>query len=98
MLALKTLVRSVRSEARDVEDLWRCLEIAAADGVNARTFDQDRALGEVRAALWRELGPNGVALDVLTAGLQDESAARLRTRVRALLVETIGREGPRRQS
>ena len=28
ILALKTLVRSVRDERRDVEDLWRCLEIA----------------------------------------------------------------------
>jgi hypothetical protein len=45
-LVLKTLVRSVRNETRDAEDLWRCLEIAAA--------------------------------------------ARLRTRLRALLTEIIG--------
>jgi hypothetical protein len=35
MLALKALVRTVRTEDRDVEDLWRRLEIAAADGVEA---------------------------------------------------------------
>ena len=33
------------------------------------------------------------ALDVLTAGLQADPAARLRTRVRALLTETVGQAG-----
>lgn len=90
MLALKTLVRTVRTEDRDVEDLWRCLEIAAAEGVGPTTFDSSEPLRRVRAALWRELGPNGNALDELTAGLQADAAARLRTRVRALLTETVG--------
>ncbi|MFP4512800.1 MAG: hypothetical protein ACLFRV_07630 [Acidimicrobiales bacterium] len=90
MLALKTLVRTVRTEERDVGDLWRCLEIAAADGVTPATFDSSEPLARVRAALWRELGPHGAALDALTAGLQDDPAARLRTRVRALLTETVG--------
>lgn len=90
ILALKTLVRSVRNERRDVEDLWRCLEIAAADGVTPSAFDDDPPLGTVRAALWRELGPRGSALPQLTADLQDDAAARLRTRVRALLTEVVG--------
>lgn len=89
-LALKTLVRSVRNERRDVEDLWRCLEVAAADGVVPSMFDDDPSLGAVRAALWRELGPGGSALPQLTADLQDGAAARLRTRVRALLTEVVG--------
>ncbi len=91
MLALKTLVRTVRAETRDVEDLWRCLEIAAADGVGATDFDADEPLQQVRDALWHELGPNGAALDELTSGLQDGPSARLRTRVRALLTENVGR-------
>ena len=33
ILVLKARARTVRSESRDAEDLWRCLEIAAADGV-----------------------------------------------------------------
>jgi hypothetical protein len=89
-LALKTLVRSVRSERRDVEDLWRCLEIAAADHVTPSMFDDDGPLADVRAALWRELGPRGTALAQLTADLQDDAAAQLRTRVRARLAEVVG--------
>lgn len=50
-------------------------------------FDDDPSLGKVRAALWRELGQGGTALPQLTADLQDDAAARLRTRVRALLTE-----------
>lgn len=92
-LALKALVRSVRNERRDVEDLWRCLEIAAADHVVPSMFDDDRPLTAVRAELWRELGPGGSALPQLTADLQDDAAARLRTRVRALLSEVVGAQG-----
>jgi hypothetical protein len=42
------------------------------------------------------MGPNGAALGVLTADLQDDPAARLRTRIRALLSETIGAVTPTR--
>lgn len=88
-IALKTLVRTVRDEARDVQDLWRCLEIGAAAGVTPGDFD-DGALPAVCTELWRQLGPNGQALPMLTADLQPEAAARLRTRVRALLTEVVG--------
>jgi hypothetical protein len=44
----------------------------------------------IRAALWQELGAGGRALPALTARMQDEAAARIRTRVRALLVEVVG--------
>ena len=88
-IALKALVRTVRDEARDVQDLWRCLEIGAAAGVTPGDFD-DGALPTVRAELWRQLGPNGRALQMLTTDLQPEAAARLRTRVRALIAEVVG--------
>lgn len=94
MLVLKTLVRTVRTEDRDVEDLWRCLEVAAAERVEPATFDSSESLRRVRVALWRELGPDGSALATLTAGLQADPAARLRTRVRALLNETVGPTPP----
>ena len=90
MLALKAMVRTMRTDARDAEDLWRCLEVAAADGVEPATFDSSEPLRRVREILWRELGPDGAALGVLTADLQDDAAARLRTRIRALLTETVG--------
>lgn len=89
-LALKTLARTVRNEARDAEDLSCCLEIAAAENITPSMFDGDRPLENVRVALWRELGPHGNALPSLTANLQDDAGARLRTRIRALLTETIG--------
>lgn len=46
--------------------------------------------------LWHEMGPDGAALGVLTADLQDNPAARLRTRIRALLAETVGVVPPNR--
>ncbi len=94
-LALKAGVRSVRNETRDAEDLWRCLEVAAADGVTPEIFDADAILEDLRAVLWRELGPRGHSLPTLTGDLQTEPAARLRTRVRALLAEVVGAIDPR---
>jgi hypothetical protein len=91
-LALKARVRSVRNESRDAEDLWRCLEVAAADGVTPEMFDGDEPLEELREILWRELGPSGHSLPSLTTGLQEEPAARMRTRVRGLLAEVIGEQ------
>jgi len=93
MLALKAGARTVRNEARDAEDLWRCLEIAADGGVAPAAFEGDGSLEELRTLLWRQLGPEGTALAELTAGLQSEPAARRRTRVRALLAEVVGVTG-----
>ncbi len=62
MLALKTLVRTVRTEARDVEDLWRCLEIAAADGVEPATFDASEPLRRVRRRCGASSGPTASRL------------------------------------
>jgi len=88
-LALKAGARTVRNETRDAEDLWRCLEVAAAEGVSPEDFD-DPALSGLRQLLAHELGDGGSSLPVLTAGLQDEAAARMRTRLRALLAEVVG--------
>lgn len=90
MLTLKTMARTVRTEDRDVGDLWRCLEIAAAEGVTPSSFTSNEILHQVQQVLWSELGPNGRALSTLTADLQADRAARLRTRVRALITETVG--------
>lgn len=45
MLGLKAWARTVRQESRDAEDLWRCLEIALADGVDRQMLDADPTLG-----------------------------------------------------
>lgn len=89
-LAMKALVRTVRTERRDAEDLWRCLEIAMAEGVEPTNFDENPTLQGIRSVVWRELGPGGMAVTSLTDGLQDDAAARLRTRLRALLAEVVG--------
>lgn len=93
-LALKARVRSVRNETRDAEDLWRCLEIAAADGVTPAMIDDDEPLEELRGILWRELGPDGHSLPAVVRDIQEAPAARLRTRLRALLAEVVGIVGP----
>ena len=89
-LGLKAWVRTVRTEDRDAEDLWRCLEIALAEGVTAHTLHDDPSLGEIVPILQRELGPGGAALEVITRGLTDDAATRRRTRIRALLTEVAG--------
>ena len=43
MVTLKALVRSVRHEDRDAQDLWRCLEIAAAEGITPRSWPENPA-------------------------------------------------------
>ena len=89
MLILKARVRTIRDEERDAQDLWRCLEIAAADGVTPEVVDTEDA-ADLRELLQRELGPGGASLGAITGGLQDDAAARLRTRIRSLLADVIG--------
>lgn len=89
-LALKAGARTVRNETRDADDLWRCLEIAAADGVTPEMFAERESLQRVAHLLVRELGPTGRALPALTAGLQQDPAARFRTRLRSLLAQVVG--------
>jgi len=95
MLALKARARTVRNDDRDAEDLWRCLEVAAADGVTPKDFDADASLQDLRKLLAAELGTEGRSLPALTRGLRGEAAARRRTRVRALLNEIVGETGRR---
>jgi hypothetical protein len=88
-LVLKARARNVRDEERDAQDLWRCLEVAAADGVTAAMIDAE-AVGDLRDLRPRELGPGGASLSAITRGLTDDAAARLRTRIRSLLADLIG--------
>lgn len=67
-LVLEARVRTVRDEERDAQDLWRCLEIAAADGVTPELVDAEGGAG-LRDLLHRELGPGGASLGAATRGL-----------------------------
>lgn len=88
-LELKARVRTVRDEERDAQDLWRCLEIAANDGVTPELVDAEGGAG-LRELLYQELGVGGASLSAVSRGLQDNAAARLRTRIRSLLADVIG--------
>jgi len=89
-LTLEAHARTVRSETQDAEDLWRVLEVWLRERVVPSDFDEDESLRRVPAILRRELAPDGPALAVLTNGLQPDAAARMRTRIRALLAEIVG--------
>lgn len=89
-LGLKAYARTVRQESRDAEDLWRCLEIAFADGVTAETLNDDATLSRVVPILRRELGPGGASLGIITAGVTESEGARRRTRMSALLAAVVG--------
>ncbi len=95
-LGLKAWARTVRQESRDAEDLWRCLEIALADGVDRQMLDTDPTLGQIIPILQRELGPHGPSLQTITAGLNEGERARRSTRIRALLATVAGITGESR--
>lgn len=88
-LALKCGARVSRDDSRDAEDLWRCLEVAAAEGVDPSVFDQP-PWNDARQRLVIELIDPGRALPAITDRLQPAAAARMRTRIRALLLDIAG--------
>ncbi len=90
MLILKAGARTVRDEARDATDLWRCLEVAYASGLDAVTFDADDNLVAFKPVLERELAVSGRALPAITDGLTAEAATRITTRIQALLRHVTG--------
>lgn len=92
-LGLKAWARAVRQEGRDAEDLWRCLEIAFADGVTAGTLNADETLAQIVPILQREFTPGGTSLEIITAGVTQAEGARRRTRIRALLAAVAGITG-----
>ncbi len=89
MILLKAGARSVRNEDRDATDLWRCLEVANADGVTAADFEGPD-LAPTRTRLHRELGRGGTSLSVITRNLSTEAKGQTTTRIQALLGRIIG--------
>jgi hypothetical protein len=89
MILLKTGARRVRNEDRDATDLWRCLEVANAEGVTARDFTGSD-VAQTRDLLQRELGRGGSALGIITRDLSPGSAGQTATRIQALLGRIVG--------
>jgi hypothetical protein len=93
MLFLKAGARKVRNEERDSTDLWRCLEVAAADGVTTADLPTDPVIGDLRVFLHQELGRGGRSIPAVTKDLTPEAAGRLQTRIQALLLRATGPYG-----
>ncbi len=89
MILLKAGARRVRNEDRDATDLWRCLEVANADGVTAADFASPD-IAQIRDHLQRELGRGGAALGIITRDLSPEAAGQIATRIQALLGRIVG--------
>jgi hypothetical protein len=89
MILLKAGARRVRNEDRDATDLWRCLEVANADGVTAADFTTSDA-AQIRNLLQRELGRGGNALGIITRDLSPGAAGQTATRIQALLGRIVG--------
>jgi hypothetical protein len=89
MILLKAGARRVRNEDRDATDLWRCLEVANADGVTAADFTTSD-VAQIRGLLQRELGRGGSALGIITRDLSPGAAGQTATRIQALLGRIVG--------
>jgi hypothetical protein len=89
MILLKAGARRVRNEDRDATDLWRCLEVANADGVTATDFTTSD-VAQIRDLLQRELGRGGNALGIITRDLSPGAAGQTATRIQALLGRIAG--------
>ena len=79
----------VATDNRDATDLWRCLEVANADGVIATDFTSSD-IAQNRDLLQRELGRGGNALGIITRDLSPGAAGQTATRIQALLGRIVG--------
>jgi hypothetical protein len=90
MLLLKAGARKVRNEERDSTDLWRCLEVATAEGVTPADLPTDPVIGDLGAFLRQELGRGGLSITAITKELTPAAAGRLETRIQAMLLRVTG--------
>lgn len=91
-LVLKGLATRVRARATDIVDLWRCLEVAFAAGIDPAEFVE--GIPEQSAAMVRALfgKRDGVGMTALIAEqrLSAQSADERFTRLRALIARVLG--------
>ncbi|MGE3835133.1 MAG: hypothetical protein AB7H43_10140 [Acidimicrobiia bacterium] len=92
-LVLKAFATRVRNKDTDVVDVWRCLEVAFAAGVNSHEFaegDRAEAAAHVRALFERRDGAGMRALEA-EQRLSGAAADERFTRLRALTERVLGR-------
>jgi hypothetical protein len=92
-LVLKAFATRVRNKDTDVVDVWRCLEVAFAAGVDSHEFaegDRAEAAAHVRALFERRDGRGMRALEA-EQRLSGAAADERFTRLRALIGRTLGR-------
>jgi hypothetical protein len=91
-LVLKSLATRVRSRDTDIGDVWRCLEIAFAAGLQPADFAS--GVRADSAKVIRELfaSRRGAPMAALAAGqhLSEQGADERYTRMRALIARVIG--------
>jgi hypothetical protein len=91
-LVLKGLSIRARNKATDVVDVWRCLEVALAAGVQPTDFADDATAGAaaiIRTLFHRRDGV-GMAALMQEQRLSDEAADQRFTRLRALITRVVG--------
>lgn len=91
-LVLKGFSTRVRNKATDVVDLWRCLEVAFAAGIQPTEFADGapaEAAAIVRSLFDRRDGP-GMAALIDEQRLFTDAADQRFTRLRALVARVIG--------
>jgi hypothetical protein len=91
-LALKGFSTQVRNKTTDVVDVWRCLEVALAAGIQPSDFADDTAADAaaiIRTLFDRHDGVGTAAL-IDEQRLSPEAADQRFTRLRALITRVIG--------
>lgn len=91
-LILKTLAWDIRYKDTDAADIWRCLEIAYAAGVQPSAFESDDGR-MVRALLQQEFAQDdGAVMKNIREYYQlpQDATTRRRTRIRALIGRVFG--------
>lgn len=91
-LVLKSLATRARAKDTDMADVWRCLEIALAAGLNPGDFTSGvRAeSAEVIRALFRSRGGAPMAALAAEQRLPKQAADERYTRIRALIARVLG--------
>lgn len=84
-LALKVLARSIRDNDKDAVDVWRCLEVCLAAGIENADFGAD--VKTVERTLATDFGRGGAGIRAIRSArnLSASSTEQLETRLQALI-------------